>query len=134
MCSTSFSFSQTFSMMSVSGRRTKGIVTVHGFVYIFASSNVNSMSRCPKSRRRQRSVDLHRLAAWMATVVEPAFVVEAGDVDDEGVAVPFAERVAEPRGARSVGKSRPSVKICRHCVKFSKRITMRFGVCTTFHG
>jgi hypothetical protein len=39
----------------------------------------------------------------MAAIVEPALVVEADDVDDESVAVPF--------GARSAGKSRPSVKI-----------------------
>ena len=30
MCATSFSFSQTFSMISVSGSSTKGTVTVHG--------------------------------------------------------------------------------------------------------
>src|SRR4030095_7889181 len=45
MCSTSFSFSQMFSMMSVSGSRLNGIVTLHGFVYVFGSSNVNSISR-----------------------------------------------------------------------------------------
>jgi len=47
MCSTSFSFSQMFSMMSVSGSRMNGTVTDHGFVYALGSLNVNSTSRWP---------------------------------------------------------------------------------------
>src|SRR5690606_278732 len=40
---------------------------------------------------------LHRLAAGVPAVVEPALVIEPERLDDEGVAVPAADRVAEPR-------------------------------------
>ena len=41
MRTASFSFSQMFSMISVSGRSSNGTVTVQGLVYALGSSNVN---------------------------------------------------------------------------------------------
>src|SRR5207245_9789118 len=40
---------------SVSGYKSKGRVTVQGFVYAFGSSNVIWISLCSKSRRRKLS-------------------------------------------------------------------------------
>jgi hypothetical protein len=52
----SFSFSQTYSMSSVSGNSSNGSFTVHGFVNVFGSSMVTSMSIWPTLMRRNRSV------------------------------------------------------------------------------
>src|SRR5215471_8186404 len=37
------------------------------------------------------------IAVWMATVVEPRLIIETFRLDDECVAFPFADRIAEPR-------------------------------------
>ena len=38
----------------------------------------------------------HRLAVRMAAAIEPGLVVESHGLDDEDVAVPFADRVTQP--------------------------------------
>ena len=97
MCSTSFSFSQTFSMMSVSGSSTNGhgdrprLRVGLGVVERELDLEVAVVLAA------EALGDLHLLAAGMAAVVEPALVVEAERLHDERVAVPLAERVAEPR-------------------------------------
>src|SRR5206468_433247 len=48
--------SQNASSNSVSGRRTNGILFVHGFTYAFGSSIVTVSSMWPKSVRLNRSV------------------------------------------------------------------------------
>ena len=61
--------------------------------------------------------------AWLAANWSLLLRAARGVLSGEGEAVE-AEDAAQDA----------AVKIWRHCVKFSKRITMRFGVWTIFHG
>src|SRR5580704_15459255 len=57
ICFASFSFSlQTYSPMSSPASSSDALVIFHGFAYVPGSSIVNSISRCPRSGRRKRSI------------------------------------------------------------------------------
>jgi hypothetical protein len=78
--------------------------------------------------------DMQRLGRRIACLVEPRLSVEAPAFHDQRVAIPLADGNPSHDGLRSAANSRPSVKICRHKVIASWRITIWLGVWMIFHG
>ena len=88
----SHEYSMTSVLISVNVRSF-----FHGFVYAFGSSIVTRVGDVAGVGAAQRLDHVQRVAVRMADRVEPRVAVEADGVDDERVAVPPADRVAEPR-------------------------------------
>src|SRR5579862_789142 len=54
------------------------------------------------------------LAVRMAHLIEPGLIVETNGIDDEGVPLPFADRISHPRGANVLGMLTPIRKNLAH--------------------
>ncbi len=132
----SFSLSQNDSKMSAVGHEGVRDLQRDWLVYIIGSVNVTSMSMCPKSMRRNRSVTRRSARCAGGRDVERNLVVEAGGLDDEHIAHPSARSSNRdtPGSSTSFGSARPSAIDLANMLPASYSTIVIRGACTILIG
>src|SRR5262249_12794347 len=133
-CSRSLLFSQTVSSSSPLVINRNCSVTVQGLLYAIGSSMVTCISSVPMFLLRNRSVTCSASVVGLPALSSHVFPLKPllSTTNVSPSHLPMENPSHD--GFRSAANSRPSVKIWRHKVIASWRITIWLGVWMIFHG